>query len=232
MFVHALSLSVSLVNPSFSPPRKTWTHARRRRSFLGRRAFICVGLSSPTENHSQVNSPRLSHTISPNPHIRDIKPDNILLDSTGHAHITDFNVAIHYSERRLHTSVAGSMAYMAPQVIGKKGYSWQVDWWSLGVTAYELLFHKRPFDGRNAEKMTHSILKDPLTFPEDHPSGTAISVLRGVTNLAVVALELLAYIMNSLLIVIPIHGWVAVPMAKVWRISVFIRGLPTSTGMP
>lgn len=97
----------------------------------------------------------------------DIKPDNILLDSRGHAHLTDFNVAIHYSERRNHTSVAGSMSYMAPQVVGRKGYSWQVDWWSLGVTAYELLFHCRPFDGRTMEKMTQSILKDPIKFPED-----------------------------------------------------------------
>ncbi|CAA7265535.1 unnamed protein product [Cyclocybe aegerita] len=98
---------------------------------------------------------------------RDLKPDNILLDAMGHAHVTDFNVAIHYSERRLHTSVAGSMAYMAPQVVNKKGYSWQIDWWSLGITAYELLFHKRPFDGRNSEKMTQSIMKDSLQFPED-----------------------------------------------------------------
>lgn len=97
----------------------------------------------------------------------DIKPDNILLDAMGHAHLTDFNVAIHYSERRLHTSVAGSMAYMAPQVINKKGYSWQIDWWSLGITAWELLFHKRPFEGRTADKMRQSILNDPLRFPED-----------------------------------------------------------------
>ncbi|KAL1732411.1 kinase-like domain-containing protein [Schizophyllum commune] len=98
---------------------------------------------------------------------RDIKPDNVLLDAAGHAHLTDFNVAIHYSERRQHTSVAGSMAYMAPQVVGRKGYSWQIDWWSLGVTAYELLFHRRPFDGRTAERMTQSIIKDSLKFPED-----------------------------------------------------------------
>lgn len=102
----------------------------------------------------------------------------------GHAHITDFNVAIHYSERRLHTSVAGSMAYMAPQVVGKKGYSWQIDWWSLGVTAYELIFHKRPFDGRNADKMTNSILKDPLTFPDSATtrcSDAGILALKGVS---------------------------------------------------
>jgi len=96
-----------------------------------------------------------------------MKPDNILLDAMGHAHITDFNVAIHYSERRLHTSVAGSMAYMAPEVVGKRGYTWSCDFWSLGVTAFELLFHKRPFDGRSAEKMTRSILKDQIPFPED-----------------------------------------------------------------
>ena len=95
----------------------------------------------------------------------DLKPDNILLDAMGHAHVTDFNVAIHYSERRMHTSVAGSMAYMAPEVIGRQGYTWCADWWSLGVVAWELLFHRRPFDGRSAEKMKHSILKDHIRLP-------------------------------------------------------------------
>ncbi len=81
----------------------------------------------------------------------------------------------------MHTSIAGSMAYMAPQVVGKKGYSWEIDWWSLGITAYELLFHRRPFDGRNAERMTHSILKDPLKFPEDSSlSPAGIKALKGV----------------------------------------------------
>ncbi|KAK2463449.1 hypothetical protein APHAL10511_004535 [Amanita phalloides] len=114
---------------------------------------------------------------------RDIKPDNILLDSDGHAHITDFNVAIHYSDRRLHSSVAGSIAYMAPQVIGRRGYSWQIDWWSLGVTAYELLFNKRPFEGPTADKLQLAILNDPLTFPDnaaDQCSQACLSVLQGL----------------------------------------------------
>ena len=85
----------------------------------------------------------------------------------GHAHLTDFNVAIHYSERRLHTSIAGSMAYMAPEIVGKKGYTWCCDFWSLGVTAFELLFNMRPFDGKTVERMTQSILKDPVAFPDD-----------------------------------------------------------------
>jgi len=45
---------------------------------------------------------------------RDIKPDNILLDEKGNAHLTDFNIAVHFNERKL-TGVAGSMAYMAPE---------------------------------------------------------------------------------------------------------------------
>ncbi|KAJ3728576.1 kinase-like domain-containing protein [Lentinula raphanica] len=98
---------------------------------------------------------------------RDLKPDNVLLDSEGNAHITDFNVAIHYSDRRQHTSVAGSMAYMAPEILGNKGYSWQIDWWSLGITIYELLFNKRPFDGRNADRMKATIMSEPLKFPTE-----------------------------------------------------------------
>jgi serine/threonine kinase 32 len=76
------------------------------------------------------------------------------------------------------------MAYMAPEVVGKRGYTWHIDWWSLGVTVFELLFHKRPFDGRNAEKMTDSILNDTLDFPADVKSRCSpegIKALKGVS---------------------------------------------------
>lgn len=62
------------------------------------------------------------------------------------------------------------MAYMAPEILAKKGYTYTVDWWSLGVCAYELIFGRRPFRGKTNSDLTHSIAKDHLRFPEDAES--------------------------------------------------------------
>lgn len=107
------------------------------------------------------------------------------MDERGHAHITDFNIAVHYSERRLLHGVAGSMAYMAPEILAKKGYTYTVDWWSLGVCAYELIFGRRPFRGKTNSDLTHSIVKDHLRFPEDADSKCSrpgLQALKGVST--------------------------------------------------
>ncbi|XP_034631879.1 serine/threonine-protein kinase 32C isoform X2 [Trachemys scripta elegans] len=75
---------------------------------------------------------------------RDVKPDNILLDEQGHAHLTDFNIATIIRDGEKATALAGTKPYMAPEIFhsflnGGTGYSFEVDWWSLGVMAYELL---------------------------------------------------------------------------------------------
>lgn len=113
-------------------------------------------------------APSPSHSLVYFPFRSDLKPDNLLLDELGHVHLTDFNIAVHFSTSgRLLTGVAGSMAYMAPEVLAKKGYSCQIDWWSLGVIVYELMFGKRPFRGKTNSALTESIQGERLVWPED-----------------------------------------------------------------
>lgn len=80
------------------------------------------------------------------------------------------------------------MAYMAPEILAKRGYTYTIDWWSLGVCAYELTFGRRPFRGRTNSDLTYSISKDPLKYPEDAEkkcSRTGLQVLKGVRMLSV-----------------------------------------------
>uniref|UniRef100_A0A6J0UQ46 Serine/threonine-protein kinase 32A n=1 Tax=Pogona vitticeps TaxID=103695 RepID=A0A6J0UQ46_9SAUR len=84
---------------------------------------------------------------------RDIKPDNILLDEQGHVHITDFNIATVLNKEMKVATIAGTKPYMAPEMFSSTkpiGYSYAVDWWSLGITAYELLRGRRPYHIRSS----------------------------------------------------------------------------------
>ncbi|XP_059102505.1 serine/threonine-protein kinase 32A isoform X2 [Peromyscus eremicus] len=96
---------------------------------------------------------------------RDMKPDNILLDEHGHVHITDFNIAALLPKETRITTVAGTKPYMAPEMFSSRketGYSFAVDWWSLGVTAYELL-RGRLLEPNPDQRFSH--LTDIQNFP-------------------------------------------------------------------
>ncbi len=91
---------------------------------------------------------------------RDLKPPNILLDSAGQPHVTDFGLAVdEHSQREMAGEVAGSPQYMSPeQIRGETQYlDGRTDIWSLGVILYELLARRRPFSGRDLRELCDEI---------------------------------------------------------------------------
>ncbi|ELU01456.1 hypothetical protein CAPTEDRAFT_92464 [Capitella teleta] len=104
---------------------------------------------------------------------RDIKPDNILLDENGHVHITDFNIATELLDGQLATSLSGTKPYMAPEVFACAldncvGYTYAVDWWSLGVCIYEMLRAKRPYEihsATTANEVTQLFASHSVSYP-------------------------------------------------------------------
>ncbi|XP_009588319.1 protein kinase PINOID 2-like [Nicotiana tabacum] len=70
-------------------------------------------------------------------------------------------------------SFVGTHEYLAPEVISGQGHGSAVDWWTLGVFLYELIFGTTPFKGENNEKTLVNILKKSLTFPRIGISSTS-----------------------------------------------------------
>jgi len=104
---------------------------------------------------------------------RDLKPENVLLDETGHIQVTDFGLSKdEVSEPKGAKTFCGTPEYLAPETIRtrltKEGYGHAVDWWSFGTLVFEMLTGWPPFYDKNIKIMCKKILNAPLVFPE-HP---------------------------------------------------------------
>jgi len=85
---------------------------------------------------------------------RDIKLDNILLNSKGAIKICDFGVSKLVKNGEVMREQCGTPAYMAPEILKAKGYEgFAADIWSAGVALYVMLYKEMPFKGPNLHKV-------------------------------------------------------------------------------
>ncbi|KAL2135225.1 hypothetical protein VTI74DRAFT_9317 [Chaetomium olivicolor] len=135
---------------------------------------------------------------------RDLKPENILLHQSGHIMLSDFDLSKQSdpggkptmiigkngtSPNSLPTidtkscianfrtnSFVGTEEYIAPEVIKGSGHTSAVDWWTLGILIYEMLYGTTPFKGKNRNATFANILREDIPFP-DHAGAPQISNL-------------------------------------------------------
>ncbi|KDP41445.1 hypothetical protein JCGZ_15852 [Jatropha curcas] len=94
---------------------------------------------------------------------RDIKPENVLLMRSGKLKLADFGLAMRISNGQTLSGLAGSPAYVAPEVLSGN-YSEKVDVWSAGVLLHALLVGVLPFQGDSLEAVFEAIKNVKLDF--------------------------------------------------------------------
>lgn len=104
---------------------------------------------------------------------RDLKPENLLLDEIGNLKVSDFGLSALFESKRqdglLHTT-CGTPAYVAPEVISKRGYDGEkADIWSCGVVLFVLLAGYLPFHDSNLMEMYRKISKGEFNYPQWFP---------------------------------------------------------------
>ncbi len=98
---------------------------------------------------------------------RDIKPQNIIISKEGKVKVTDFGIAKASTSNTITSNVMGSVHYTSPEQ-ARGGYSDEKsDVYSLGVTLYEMLTGKVPYDGETTVAVALQHIQDPFPSPRE-----------------------------------------------------------------
>lgn len=128
----------------------------------------------------------LQHVHNHNIVLRDISPENILLDATGHIVLCDFGLSRTYKsldEDNKITSFGSTTEYLAPEIIlDEDGFTKVVDFWSLGVLVFKMSCGWSPFYAEDTQEMYKNITFGKVRFPRGCLSVEGRNFVKGLLN--------------------------------------------------